>query len=157
MRQERGLSDLIEIRDPAIDAREVIARIRANIEARHAAGHRPPTLSSFGLPSPPSTQDATLQYHLTQANETYNQIWVEVSLAPSLATQVPILGRLWGLIRKQAHRLVLYYVEMLASKQMSFNEHVVGALNRLAVAQEEMAALREEVAELRRLLAALEN
>jgi hypothetical protein len=103
-------------------------------------------------------QDTDLQYHLDQANETYNQIWVKMSLAPSPATHVPVLGRLWELIREQAHRLVLFYVEQLASRQVGFNEHVVGTLNRLAaMQQDEITALRAEVAELRRRLATLED
>ena len=155
--QEQELNDVIEIRDPEIDAGEVMARIRANIHARRADGRRPSVFPSSSLPPQPTTQDVDLQYHLAQAKEACDRVWIDVSLAPSPVAQVPILGWLWGLVREQAHRLVLYYVETLASRQRGFNEHVVNTLGRLAVAREEMVTLREEVAELRRRLADLED
>ena len=148
----QDLGQIIEIRDPEIDDEEVVTRIRANIRARHASGRCAPALPDFHLPRAQSAGTSALRYHLREAREAHNRVWVDLSLAPSPATQVPVVGRIWGLVREQAHRLVLYYLDKLAGRQVGFNEHVVGALYQLAVVQEEIAALREEVAELRRRL-----
>jgi hypothetical protein len=84
-------------------------------------------------------------------------MWVQMSVFPSAATQIPILGQLWRLVREQAHRLVLYYLEMAISKQIGFNRHVVGVISRLAAAQEETVQLRDEIAELRQQLRELQD
>ena len=150
------LDDIIEIRDPEVDVEEIMSRIRANIRARQASGQRAPALPDSGMSSLQNEGDGDLQYHLREARQAHDRIWVDLSLAPSPATQVPVLGRIWGLIREQAHRLVLYYLDKLASRQVGFNKHVVGALHELA-AEKELLALREEVAELRQRLTALED
>ena len=152
-----GPGRYIEIRDPEIDAEEVMSRIRANIRARQASGCRAPALPDFQVLLAQSANDGALQYHLREAKEAHSRIWVDLSLAPSPVTQVPVVGRIWGLIREQAHRLVLFYLDKLASRQVGFNEHVVGALYQLAAAQEENSSLRKEIAELRQQLTELEN
>ena len=142
----------IEVRDPAVDTDAVMVRLQTKMRERYVMGKHMSELPDFELPAVPEVQDATLRYHLERANATYDHVWVDLSLAPSIATQLPIVGKLWRLIREQAHRLILYYVDMAVSKQVGFNEHVVGAVNRLAAAQQEIAMLRQEVAELRQQL-----
>ena len=146
---------LIQVRDPAIDTDAVMARLQDRMGERY--GKHPPELPDFELPALPRVQDATLRYHLEQAHATHDQVWVQMSVFPSAATQLPILGRLWRLIREQAHRLILYYLEMAISKQIGFNRHVVGIASRLAAAQEETVQLREEIAELRQQLRELQD
>ena len=140
----------IEIRDPNIDTGAIMTRLEANLHARQAAGTIPPELPEFDLSAipMPNVQNATLRYHLERANVTYNQGWVKLSLSPSVATQIPILAKLWGLIRQQMHRLILYYVDMAISKQIGFNEHIVGVVNQLAAAQKEIVCLRQKVSDL---------
>ena len=84
-------------------------------------------------------------------------MWPELSLAPSWATQLPVVGKIWRSIREQAHRLVLYYVEMAVSKQVGFNEHVVGSMNRLAAMQVTIATLQQEVTALQKQLAEMQK
>lgn len=72
-----------------------------------------------------------LYYHLQQANEHYNQAETQPQLAPSPATQLPFLGRLWAFIREEAHRLVLFYVNRNIGHQTQVNRHVVQTLNEL--------------------------
>ena len=132
-----------------------MARLQDRMRERY--GKHLPELPDFELPALPRVQDATLRYHLEQAHATHDQVWVQLSVFPSTATQLPILGRLWRLIREQAHRLILYYLEMAISKQIGFNRHVVGIANRLAAAQEETAQLRQEIAELRQQLRELQD
>jgi len=139
------MSGAIEVRDPAIDDQALTARLRDKIEARRGQGLWPEPLPDFSLSEPPAVADSTLQYHLEQANALHEQVWVGLSLAPSAATQVPILGRLWASVRRQAHQLVLYYLEQAISKQLAVNKHMVGALNRLAESHQEILALRQEV------------
>ena len=146
----------IEIRDPHIDTAVIMARIRENLETRHLVAFDPVELSIFDSVAARTASDAALDYHLEQARATYDKVWPELSLAPSWATQLPVVGRFWRLIREQAHRLVLYYVEMVASKQIGFNEHVVGSLNRLAARQEKIGALQQEVEALKQQVAEMQ-
>jgi hypothetical protein len=145
----------IEIRDPSINTDAIVSRLQDRMRERY--GKRPPELPDFELPALPRVQDATLRYHLERAHATHDQVWVQMAVFPSPATQLPILGRLWRLVREQAHRLILYYLEMAISKQIGFNRHVVGITSRLAAAQEETAQLREEIADLRQQLREIQD
>jgi ABC-type polysaccharide/polyol phosphate export permease len=77
----------------------------------------------------------------------------EPILASSPATRIPVLGRLWQLIRGGAHTLVLFYVNRAVSHQTMTNNYLVSVLNRLTVVVEEqqrtIAKLQAEVAALR--------
>jgi len=151
------MSGAIEVRHPAVDGQALTARLRDKIEARRIQGLWPEPLPDFSLSEAPVVDDSTLQYHLEQVNALHEQVWVGLSLAPSAATQVPILGRLWASVRRQAHQLVLYYLEMAISKQLTVNKHLVGAVNRLAESHQEMLALRREVGRLQQKIEALEE
>jgi hypothetical protein len=134
-----------------------MARLNDRMRDRYGIEKHLPELPDFELQAVPRVQDATLRYHLERAHATHDQVWVQLSVFPSPATQLPIIGRLWRLVREQAHRLILYYLEMATSKQIGFNRHVVGITSRLAAAQEEIAQLRQEVAELRQQLRDLQD
>jgi len=151
------MSGAIEVREPTIDDQALLARLRDKIEARRMQGLWPEPLPDFSLSEPPSVDDSALQYHLEQAHALHEQVWVGLSLAPSAASQVPILGRLWASVRRQAHQLVLYYLEMAISKQLAINKHMVGALNRLAESHQEILALRQDVGRLRQRIEVLEG
>ncbi|MCA9970313.1 MAG: hypothetical protein KC425_08860, partial [Anaerolineales bacterium] len=73
-------------------------------------------------------------------------------LVASPATRLPLLGRLWQLVRAQAHRLVLFYVNRHAAYNSQAALHLVNTLNELTrlaqTQQQEIAALRAEIARL---------
>jgi len=107
-----------------------------------------PPFGAAAYPGEPESGDfdQDLYYHLRKANDLYYQVGVEPALAPSPATRLPILGRLWSQIRQEAHNLVLFYVGRLARQQLAINRHTVSTLNRMAV---QLQTLREEMAQLR--------
>lgn len=151
--------DLIEIRDPEIDADAIMAEIRSRIrERRREAGNDERSFPTFGAATPyPGVPDevspeAGLYYHLWLVNQTYNQVETAPLLAASAATQLPLLGTLWKLIREQAHQLVLFYVNRFVSQQTNVNRHLVSVANELTreiqEQREQLRALQEEVARL---------
>jgi hypothetical protein len=151
--------DLIEIHDPEINQTQIMEQIRERIRRRREELGYPrqvfPTFGAAAYPGEPEGEsfDADLYYHLRKANDLYYQIGVDASLAPSPATQLPILGRLWKQIRREAHNLVLFYVGKLAQRQVAVNRHLVSTLNRMAVQmqgqQKELQSLHEEIERLR--------
>lgn len=154
MRLRRGeMKYPIEIRDPELSTGAIMQRIRANLAQRTFVDVDPVAPVAFDAGTSHPAGDPVLDYHLEQADRLHNNVWPVLSLAPSRATQVPVIGKVWQRVREQAHRLVLYYVEMTASKQIGFNEHVVGSLNRLAAMQEKLSVLEAEVAALQKQLA----
>jgi len=153
-------NDLIEIDDPEIDPARIVECIRARIRARRAElGYEGHVFPSFGVTAYPGEPDdlpydRDLYYHLQLANETYTQAETEAVLAPSPATGVPMLGRLWGLVRREMHNLVLFYVNRALAHQTDVNRHLVSVLNQLTALSEEqqrtILSLRDEVEALRR-------
>jgi len=57
-------------------------------------------------------------------------------LVSSPATRIPVLGRIWQLIRGGAHGLVLFYVNRAVTHQTEINRQLVSVLNRMTVAIE---------------------
>ena len=92
-------------------------------------------------------------HHLWLANQLYNQAETAPVLAASAATQLPLFGRLWKLVREQAHQLVLFYVNRLVAHQTNVDRHLVSVANELTreiqEQQEQIRALQEEVEALR--------
>lgn len=73
------------------------------------------------------------------------------TLAPSPATRLPILGRLWQLVRSQTHALVLFYVNRHVAHQTRHNHLVASTLLRLS------ATVNIQQQEIKRLQARLEE
>ncbi len=154
--------DFVEIQDPEIDPQEIMERIREGIQQRRETLGYPrqtfPLFDAAAYPGEPEGEvfDKDLYYHLRRANDLYYQIDVEASLSPSPATRLPVLGRLWRRVRKEAHNLVLFYVGKLVRRQVPVNRHLVSTLNRLVLQvqaqQQALQALQAEVAELREQL-----
>ena len=146
--------DLIEIHDPEIEPSEIVAQIRERIRARREVlGYPQRQFPTFGTAAYPAEMekedaDADLAYHLRRANDLYYDLGIEPALSPSPATRLPLLGRLWALVRRETHNLVLFYVGKLARQQLAVNRHTVSTLNRMAVQLHEqrnqLEALREE-------------
>lgn len=150
---------LIEIHDSEIDPDAILAQIRERVAARRAeAGYETRHFPTFGIAEAPEEpkgegHDPNLYYYLRLANDGYARLDTAEVLAPSPATRVPVLGRVWGLIRSQVHQLVLFYVNRTVTQQVTVNRYLVSVINRLTAQsqsqQEAIAALQAEVAALR--------
>ncbi len=150
---------MIEIRDPEIDPAQIMEQIRERIRRRREGLGYPrqefPAFGAAAYPGEPEGEkfDVDLYYHLRKVNDLYYQIGVAASLMPSPVTQLPLLGRLWQRVRREAHNLVLFYLGKLARQQVAVNRHLVSTLNRMVVQlqeqQEELWAVREEIERLR--------
>ena len=68
-------------------------------------------------------------YHqLEQANLNYDQVLAELSL---VETQTPLLGAFVNRFKRELHQLVVYYVNMVAERQVVVNDALVHTLNHL--------------------------
>jgi hypothetical protein len=131
---EDHLEEIIEIRDPEINVAEIMEEIRRNIRRRHneTRGGKVafPTFATVTLDAEPTEEmEKVLHHHLSQANLHYDKIGVALQFMPR---PVPLIGRLWTAFRREAHNLVIFYVNTLAARQITFNDHVLRALNALA-------------------------
>jgi hypothetical protein len=148
----------IEIQDEEITSEELVAEIERRVARRRAQLGTPnlvmPTfghVSTYPEPPPGTAYDPNLYYYLKQANEA-PQALVEPILVSSPATRVPVLGRLWRMIRRQMHELVLFYVNRSVSDQNQLNINLISILNELTrVSQAQQIELDALRAELQRL------
>jgi hypothetical protein len=153
-----NLEDIIEIRDDQIDVKEVMRQIRANLQKRReAAAAQGVDLDTFVARLYREDHghfDATVYYNLRRANATADRITVSRYVSPR---STPVIGGLIQRMRGALHDLVIYYVNMLGSKQTLFNEAIVYMQNSLIEGLDkeadrtaaELATLREEVQQLR--------
>ncbi len=156
---ELPADDLIEIRDPEIDAAAIMATVRDRIQQRRKElGYEPRKFPTFGgaqFPGRPEDLPYDPDYydHLELANELYLQVETEADLQVSSATRTPGLGRIWSSVREQAHALVLFYVNRSISHQTGVNREIIGVLNKLTEInveqQRKLARLEKELQELR--------
>lgn len=155
---EDHLEEIIEIRDPEINVAEIMEEIRRNIHQRQSeARDRKVVFPTFGATVPSDTKpteemERVLHHHLSQANLHYDKIGVALQFMPR---PVPLIGRLWTAFRREAHNLVIFYVNTLAARQITFNDHVLRALN--ALAQVVMGKSRAEVVRLEAELRTLQE
>lgn len=162
MATDNGLEDVIEIRDPDIDAESIMRRIRESIRKRRAAAEAQGLdyeafvegLYSAGVSA---RFDHSLYYDLRRLGASYDKVGVGLSLTQS---RIPVIGGLVQRVRAALHHLVIYYVNMLAGQQVRFNETVVRVLTGLVKELEtgpkptEVEALQAEVVALRERLEA---
>jgi hypothetical protein len=101
-----------------------------------------------------------MYYQLEQANLNHDQIWVGLSLVES---RTPLAGRLINRFKRELHRLVIYYVNMLGGRQATVNKALVHTLNPLvekleppAEANPTIVALQREIDDLQARLEKLE-
>jgi hypothetical protein len=155
---EDHLEEIIEIRDPEINVTEIMEEIRRNIRRRRSEAQRKavafPTFDATVTPDAELTEEMerVLHHHLSQANLYYDKIGVALQFMPR---PVPLIGRLWTAFRREAHNLVIFYVNTLAARQITFNDHVLRALN--ALAQMVIGKSRAEVARLEAELRTLQE
>ena len=67
--------------------------------------------------------------HLYQAEMGYDQLQVRANVQPST---LPLIGGLVTRLKHELHRLVIYYVNQLAEKQVEVNRQLLKALAILA-------------------------
>lgn len=151
----------LEIHDEEFTSEALVAEVAKRVAARRAElGPVNLIFPTFGhistYPEPPPggrAYNPNLYYYLKQANQAPSPS-VEPVLAPSPATRVPVLGRLWQLIRGEMHNLILFYVNRLAGDQNRLNIDLVSTLNELTrevqAQQAEIERLREELERLKR-------
>lgn len=149
----------IVIEDEVTTAVLLETAVEAQLTARRAVIGQPSPIDypAFGylspMPQPPESGVAskTLYHHLRHLNE-MDAPDTSPILYASPATKVPILGRLWGMIREQAHGLVLFYVNRGVAHETAVNTHTLNTLNEITrliqSQQEEIVRLQEEVARL---------
>lgn len=144
-----NLEEVFEIRDSEINVAEIMAQIRANLKRRpplypdaDAFAYQPSGAAFLSV-------EDELQYHLEQAQDGHDHIFV----GDQLRIPHSPLDRFLNKIRRPFHQLVRFYADLLAHKQVAFNASVVGALGalsaKLAAREEQLAQLRREVEELR--------
>lgn len=149
--------DFLELHDDQVSAADLQAQVQARLAARRAAsGYAPQQFASYitsdTCPIPPDDLPYAfgLYHHLQRANDIYSQADTAPVLAPSPATRLPLLGRLWQLIRGETHNLILFYVNRSLAHQVSVNRHLVQTLNELTrqneAQQRAIIALQAQVA-----------
>jgi hypothetical protein len=151
---------LIEIRDPEIDAiaiqELVYERLRDRRSKEGYEQRQFPTFSSAGLPLEKDGPglDPSLRHYLDLVNESYFDFETQPDVQLSPATRGRFWGRIWSLIRRQAHQLVLFYVNRSIEHQVAVNRQLVSIVNLLTSTlqeqQHEIATLRRELEEMRR-------
>jgi hypothetical protein len=152
---EAGAS--VESHSPEIDAEAIMRQIRENIrQQRTQAEARGPGYEAFveDICAPQATTrfDRSLYDALRRMSTGYDKPGVGLLLAGS---SIPLVAPLVQRVRAACHRLVIYYVNELASQQVRFNEYVIRAMATLVKDLEgdpipgEVEALRREVAQLR--------
>ncbi len=151
----------LQIHDKKIDSEALVTEVERRVEERRAElGVSHIVFPTFGhistYPEPPLDEapyNPNLYYYLKQANRESSS-GVEPVLVPSPATRVPILGRLWQLVRAEFHQLVLFYVNKSVSEQNKLNINVISTLNELTrvtqLQQAEIDKLRAELRSLKR-------
>ncbi len=148
----------LELDDPQLSAPELMAEIDRRVAQREAEhGRFQPHFPTFGHVSPmPDPTDAQFAPNLYHHLHTLNHLDAPPTLpelAASPATRIPILGRLWGLLRGHLHNLVLFYVNRNAAYNTQVNSHLINTLNELTrltqEQQQEIDLLRAKIAALR--------
>jgi hypothetical protein len=112
----------------------------------------------------PTLFSEELYYQLEQANLNYDRVLAELSVVES---QMPLVGTFVNRFKQELHRLVVYYVNMVAERQVTVNDAVVRTLNQLVdglemgaaprVQDTEIEALQHQVVELQARLEHLET
>jgi hypothetical protein len=153
--------DVVEIRTPEVDVEEIMEKIRGRVHQRRA------TALSQGLDydrlTNTSSSHATgrqlqsnFYYDLNQARQSADSIWVSLSVVGN-SRYPEVISSFVTRVRQSLHQMVIYYVNMLAGRQVNYNRATIDAVTGLAEAHEaaieRLEALEKEVAALREQLA----
>lgn len=148
----------LEIHDPEISSADLVAEIEERVQKRREElGQVHLVFPTFGTvspyPEPPKDRpyNPNLYHHLRQANEMSPPETAPI-LADSPATQIPLLGWVWKLVRGQFHELILFYVNRYIGYQTKLDNHLISSLNEMTrvieVQREEIDGLRQEIEKL---------
>jgi hypothetical protein len=114
-----------------MDVEEVMARIRETMAEKPIDDHAMyPTFSAARAKSADGLTrfPEELYYQLEQANLTYDQVLAQLMLVES---QMPVFGTFINRFKRAVHRLAVFYVNMVAERQVVVNNAVVQTLNLL--------------------------
>ena len=150
----------IKINDSEISSEQLQTEIsKRAIQRRAQLGRIDQHFPTFGnvspCPDPPTdvSYSPNLYHHLQALNRSAPPDTSPI-LASSISTRLPVIGRLWQTIRREAHNLVLFYVNKIAAHSSTETNHIVNILNELTqVTQEQQRTiieLRGEVKALKR-------
>ena len=109
-----------------INIEEIMQQIRQEILLKQA------TLDKNGVPLIDLTGKRLkpeFYEHLYYAALTHNEMGVKLHVTK---VKVPVIGPILEKIRTIIHQLVIYYVNQLAEQQLTFNRHMLQAVNTLA-------------------------
>lgn len=151
--------ELLEVNDPAIDVDKLNATVQSRVDARrNELGEDGRVFPTYGAvasldSASEAHMDATLVHHIEYVNKLYAKFELDAVLTESPATRVPVLGKLWGMIRGQAHNLIIFYMNRVVTHQVEVNRHLVNALTLMTREQQrqqrKIAELEEEIKTLR--------
>lgn len=144
----------LEIHDSEISSVTLAARVEERLKARREqlgpVSRHFPTFQDQALDlAEGALADVNMRELLRQLQELPAPP-THAILAPSPATRLPLLGRLWQLVRSQTHELVLFYVNRHVAHQAQRNHLLSNALNQLN------ATIQAQKQEMERLEARLE-
>ncbi|MEO6060304.1 MAG: hypothetical protein ABIQ99_00025 [Thermoflexales bacterium] len=147
------IADLIEIRDPAIDATDVRARVADALIRRRAWAEREglsyDALAS-GQPATSAPSPDALRAAIERLQGAPAHPMTSLLLTPSTT---PLLGGLFRRFRALVHNVAIFYVNRSANTQHVFNQAAAGSIYALARAAEsagELDALKKRVSSLER-------
>lgn len=111
----------------------------------------------------PTVFPEELYYELEQANLNYDRVLAELSLVES---QMPLVGTFVNRFKQELHLLVVYYVNMVAERQVTVNDALVKTLNQMVdrletgvapkTQETELEVVQREITELQARLERLE-
>ncbi len=151
-------NDFILLQDEQLSPESLLAEIRRRLAQRYPDGDAGeiafPAYELADTP-PDFPEDIpysfSLYYHLQRAHELYSSAETAPALAPSPATRLPVAGRLWQQLRREAHNLVLFYVNRHLAHETAVNRHLIAAMGemirQLETQQREIARLEAQIAE----------
>jgi hypothetical protein len=134
---------------------QLLEQIQRHLDARQDGPAGSATASSHG-----DRFSETVYDSLDEAGVVMDSIQIQPALTPP---HLPLIGGLWQKVRRQAHDLVVFYVNRLAGTQGVFNRAIMEALTALvsdldrggrANSEAEIAELRAELQALRAEVAA---
>ncbi|MFQ5399198.1 MAG: hypothetical protein ACE5E7_06325 [Anaerolineae bacterium] len=149
-------SKWIAIHDAEVTADALMAQIEERVmRRREEHGILSPQFPSFGyvsqMPEPPAQggYSPNLYYCLRQLNHMEPPETMAALDQPSPMARLPLIGRLWQLVRSQAHSLILFYVNRVVAHNSLFQGYLVSAVNELTrqtqLQQQEIERLQAEL------------
>lgn len=146
------LQNIIEIRDNIIDSQKIVKEIQTQIQQHRQQINDTTYYDQYVQNLYDTTLDPTLiERPIDSENNIihYDNITLKISLTPP--PNIPVLGQLWQRIRLIFHRLVLFYVNMFAYRQMEVNRYLYQTIQILLeerknyLAENQVDAMRQEI------------